>query len=156
MGAARRLAVGLSIAVAAVAAGPAAWAVFTGTTVPTQSVTPHQLVTPSSLACTAPGNNSVALTWSDSDGSAVDPYTGQNRIDSYVVERSTNGGAYGQIGTSTTASYSDTSFGLLGLGDTLVYRVKAKKSTNWFSAYVTGGFTAKVTSLLIFVHVSCP
>jgi hypothetical protein len=151
---ARRISV-IAAALVVLVAIPA-FAAYTGTYAPTQSVLPRQLLTPSSFACTSPSNNSVALSWTDTDGATADPY-GAFVITDYVIERSVNGGGWTQVSrpARTLSAASDTSFGLLGLGDLISYRMRSTKSTNWVSAD-TNTVTAKVTSLILFTHVTCP
>ncbi len=152
----RSVAVAAVMAIASSASIPAAQASYSGTFTPTQTVKPHVLVTPTSFACTAPGSNSVSLTWVDADGTTANPYSGTNWATGYIVERQQNGGSFASIGTPTSAAFTDT-FGLLTLhvNDTLTYRVRATKSTLWQSANSTT-VTATVTSFLVFFHVTCP
>jgi len=136
---------------------PAAEASYTGSYAPAQVVKPHQLVTPSSFACTTPGSNSVALTWADADATTANPYSSTFWATGYVVERKVNSGSYSTIATParTATGFTDSSFPLLALGDVLSYRMHSTKSTNWVSSD-SAVVTAHVTSLLVFVHVSCP
>jgi hypothetical protein len=145
------------MAIVMLVAIPAALAAYTGVYTPTQSVTAHQLSTPASFTCTAPGNSSVSLAWTDSDATTPDVY-GTFVISGYAIERSINGGAWSQISTPSLASTtsSDSSFGLLHLNDQISYRMRSTKSTNWVSAYTSNTVTATITSLLIFTHVTCP
>ena len=136
-----------------------AFAAYTGTYAPTQSVAPRQLLTPASFACTAPGSNSVSLTWTDADATTADPYTASTFVISgYVIDRKINNGAWVNAYLTparTATSATDSSFGLLGLGDQIHYRMRSAKSTNWVSGD-TATLTAEVTSILIFKHVDCP
>jgi hypothetical protein len=136
---------------------PAAQASYTGTYAPPQTVKPHVLVPPT-LTCTTPNNDKVALNWSDTDATTVNPYsTSTYWATGYVVERKLNSAAWSTIATpirTDTGPVTDNSFGILGLSDVVTYRMHSTKSTNWVSGD-SNVLTAHVTSLLIFVHVTC-
>ncbi len=149
----------IAVAILMFVAVPAAIAVYTGTYTPTQAIAPRVLLTPASFACTAPGNSSVSLTWSNTDATTANPYTaGTYVISGYVIDRKINNGSWTNAYLTpgrTATSASDSSFGLLGLGDEIHYRMRSAKSTNWVSGD-TATLTAVVTSILIFKHVDCP
>ena len=91
----RLLAGATALTTALVVAMPAALAAYTGSYTPTQNITAPFLSMPSSFACSAPGNNSVSLTWLDTDGTTADPYaSGTFVIAGYQVERQVNNGSW--------------------------------------------------------------
>ncbi|MDQ1536903.1 MAG: hypothetical protein QOE58_1296 [Actinomycetota bacterium] len=142
----------------AVVGVPVALAAYTGSYAPTQAVSPRQLSMPASFACTDPGGDSVRLSWTDTDATTANPNTPATFvIDGYQVDRKVGNGAWTPWATPsrTATSVTDSSFGGLSLGTQISYRMRSAKSTNWVSPD-TAAVTATVTSLLIFVHVSCP
>lgn len=78
---------------------------------------------PSALACARQATKTtVVLSWTNN----------ASYVAAYLVERSLNGGAYTQIGTSTTNSFTDTS---VPLGSTASYRVRVQGPTGVNTAY---------------------
>lgn len=150
--------VAAAVAILTFFAVPAALAAYTGTYTPTQSIAPRVLLTPASFACTAPGNDYVSLTWSDTDATTANPYTaGAYVISGYEIERKVNNGSWEAFSSPlrTATSATDSSFGILSLGTLLHYRMRAVKSTNWKSPY-TVTVTAEVVTILFIKSVNCP
>ena len=82
--------------------------------------------TPSALTCARQATKTtVVLEWTNN----------AQYVGAYLIERSLNDGAYAQIGTSTTTSFTDTS---VPLGSTASYRVRVQSPTGantQYSAY---------------------
>ncbi len=87
--------------------------------------------TPSAPRAAATGDRIINVTWSA-------PSNGYSPITGYTVQRSTNGGAWVQIGTPSTASIIDTG---VAAGSTYQYRVLAR------NALGPGGVSAASTSI---------
>jgi hypothetical protein len=159
----RRTLCGLVAAVMVAVVGvPVALAAYTGSYAPTQAIAPRQLLTPASFACSAPGGNSVRLSWTDADSTTANPNSPATFvIDGYEVDRKVGGAAWTTpwqtLGPGVT-NVTDTTFGVLNLATPVSYRMRSTKSDNWISQD-TAPLTATVTSITVIVTVvtaSCP
>ena len=85
---------------------------------------PTMPTTPTNFKATAASTTKVNLTWTAS--------TSPIGISRYEIERSYNHGSYSLVGTSTTATFANSS---VSPGITYLYRVRAVDTQNVFSGY---------------------
>ena len=93
-------------------------------TITVANATPTAPTAPANVKATAVSTTQVNLTWTAS--------TSPIGISRYEIERSYNHGSYSLVGTSTTASFANSS---VSPGITYLYRVRAVDTHNVFSGY---------------------
>ena len=93
-------------------------------TITVANATPTAPTAPANVKATAVSTTQVNLTWTAS--------TSPIGISRYEIERSYNHGSYSLVGTSTTASFANSS---VSPGITYLYRVRAVDTQNVFSGY---------------------